>query len=398
MNIARVAPPQLRTKEQEDKRSATWLELFYDLAFVVAVAVLSGRLLGELTMATLGSFFGYFALLWWLWASHTYYADRYDTDDLVYRLLAAGQMFAVVVIAAAMSGETTSTAAFAVGYAIARILLVVMYWRAYRHVPETRALVRGYLLGFGAAAFVWTVAIFVPDGVRFALWGVALAIDLGTPWVMRREQAQVPLDVSHLPERFGLFTILVLGESIAAVVTGLEHASWTGAPIVGAAAAIGIATAFWWLYFDNARGRIVRRDPTVRRTWRPTGWIYTHLLLAASLAALAVAMERAIEEAGHGSMAAPDRWFLVGAAAFALASLALIQYASSGGREDITSRGIVLNRLLGIPMLVLLGLLTSPESQWMLIGVLGIGVAELIGDLVIGGATESAEGVEVEIE
>lgn len=391
MNIARVAPPRLRTKEQEDKRSATWLELFYDLAFVVAVAVLSGRLLGDLTIAPIASFFAYFALLWWLWASHTYYADRYDTDDLVYRLLAAGQMFAVVVIAAAMSGDTTSTGAFAVGYALARILLVAMYWRAYRYVPETRVLVRGYLIGFGTAALIWTAAIFVPDTARFALWAIALAVDLVTPWVMRREQAQVPLDVSHLPERFGLFTILVLGESIAAVVTGLEHTAWTGAPVIAAGASICLATAYWWMYFDNTRGRIVRRDPKVRRTWRPTAWIYTHLLLAASLAALAVAMERAIEESGHGSMAAPDRWFLVGSAAFALVSMAIIQFASSGGPEDLLSRGIVLNRLLGIPVLLLLGLLTSPEAQWMLIGVLGVGVAEIVGDLVVGTTAETVE-------
>lgn len=395
LNIVRIAPPQLRTKEQEDKRTATWLELFYDLAFVVAVAVLSGRLLGDITFAVLASYFGYFSLLWWLWASHTYYADRYDTDDLVYRLLAAGQMFAVVVIAAALAGDTTSTTAFATGYAVARVLLLAMYWRAYRYVPETRGLVRGYLIGFGAAAFIWTVAIFVPDPARFVLWAVALAVDLITPWVMRVEQARVPLDVSHLPERFGLFTILVLGESIAAVVAGLEHGSWSAAPIIAAASSIGVATAFWWMYFDNARGRIVRRDPSVRRTWRPTAWLYTHLPLAASLAALALAMERGIAEAGHGTMPTPDRWFLVGAAAVALASMALIQYASSGGPDDTRSRGVVLNRVLGVVVVLLFGLVFATEPQWMLIGLLGIGVAQLIGDMVVAASAESNERVEV---
>jgi low temperature requirement protein LtrA len=391
MNIARIAPPRLRTMEQEKKRSATWLELFYDLAFVVGVAVLSGRLLGEITGPTLASYFAYFALLWWLWASHTYYADRYDTDDLVYRLLAAGQMLAVVIIAAALAGDETSTAAFAVGYAAARWLLVVMYWRAHRHVPDTRTLVRGYLVGFGSAAILWTAAIFVPDTARFALWAIALAIDLATPWVMRREQAKVPLDVSHLPERFGLFTILVLGESISAVVTGLAHTSWTGAPIVASAGAIGVATAFWWMYFDNTRGRVVRRDPTVRRAWRPTAWLYTHLPLAASLAALAVALERAINEAGHASMHTSDRWFLVGAAAVVLGSMALIQFASSEGPDDRRTRGIVVNRLVGIPAVLLLGLFSSPEPHWMVIGVLGVTVAELVGDITVAASTEASE-------
>lgn len=395
MNIGKIAPPRLRTKEQEGKRTATWLELFYDLAFVVAVAVLSARLLGDITWPGMASYFAYFALLWWLWASHTFYADRYDTDDLVYRLLASGQMVAVVIIAASLQGESRSTLAFAVGYALARALLVIMYFRAYRHVPETRELVKGYVTGFGLAMVVWAAAIFVPESARFTLWAVALAIDLATPWVMRREQARVPLDVSHLPERFGLFTILVLGESIAAIVTGLTHVSWSPMSTFATAMAIGIATGLWWLYFDNARGKVVRRVATVQRTWRPTGWIYTHLPLAAALAALAVAMERALEEAAHGSMAEPDRWLLVGSASVALAAMALIQHTSTSQPEDVRSRGITLNRLLGIPFLLVLGLLSSPESQWLMVGVFGVVLAELIGDMTLNarfGDQEREEG------
>ncbi|MFP3883158.1 MAG: low temperature requirement protein A [Actinomycetota bacterium] len=389
MDIGRITPPRLRTQEQEAERTATWLELFYDLAFVVAVAVLSARLLGDITLVGVASFFAYFALLWWLWASHTYYADRYDTDDLIYRVLAAAQMATIVVVAAALSGETQSTAAFATGYALARILLVIMYTRAYRHVPKTRDLVRGYLIGFGIAAAVWTAAIFVPESLRFALWVVALTIDLATPWVMRKEQAKVPLDVSHLPERFGLFTILVLGESIAAVVAAVTHSGWAPASVLALIASIGIATTFWWLYFDNARGGIVRRDASVRRTWRPTGWIYTHLPLAAALAALAVAMERATDESVGGTLHVADRWLLLGSASLALASLAMVQFASSTGPEDLQSRGIVINRFLGVVVLVAFGFLTDVRPVWMLVAVLGVGIAELIGDMAVSGSPEA---------
>ena len=89
--FARITPPRLQTVEEGRHRTATWLELFYDLAFVVVVAVLGSRLQADVSWPGLTSFIGYFALLWWLWASHTFYADRYDTDDLVYRLLATAQ-------------------------------------------------------------------------------------------------------------------------------------------------------------------------------------------------------------------------------------------------------------------------------------------------------------------
>jgi low temperature requirement protein LtrA len=376
MSIVRVTPPRLRTLEQEERR-ATWLELFYDLAFVVAVAVLAERLLEDPT--GIAGFFGYFALLWWLWASHTYYADRYDTDDLVYRLLAAAQIVAVVVLATSLSAETESSVAFAWGYAAARWVLVLMYWRAYRHVTETRELVRGYVEGFALAALVWTASAVVSEELRVVTWAVALTIDLATPWVMRRQQAQVPLDVSHLPERFGLFTILVLGESIAAVVAGLAHAGWAPVKVSTAAIGIGIATALWWMYFDNTTGTVVRRSAMVRRTWRPTAWLYTHLPLAAALAAVGVGLEVVVAGAGPAPMEDLERWLLVGSAALALASMALIQFAGQDRRQGLRAE-ITVNRLAGIPFLLGLGLFPSLESQWVALGVLAVCATEVVAD------------------
>lgn len=380
MSVIKVSPPRLRTREQEGHRSATWLELFYDLAFVVAVAVLAVRLLDDSDPRGVASYFCYFALVWWLWASHTFYADRYDTDDLVYRVLAAGQMVAIVIIATSLSNDLAgSTTAFAIGYAISKILLVAMYWRAYRHVPETRSLVRGYLVGFGLSAMIWAASAFVADTARYALWTIAFATDLATPWVMREEQAKVPLDVSHLPERFGLFTILVLGETITAVVAGLSHVEWAFDSTLAAALTIGIATALWWLYFDNARGSVVRRDPTVRRTWRPTAWLYAHMPLAAGLVGSGVALEHAVSEAGHGAMHADARWLLVVSLAVVFACFALLHLASSSpGARDTT---LIYSRLLGIPLLLAIGLLSVLESQWVVSAVLVVCVAEVVGDL-----------------
>ncbi len=365
--------------EQEARRTATWLELFYDLAFVVAVAVLAERLLEHISFGSAVSFFGYFALLWWLWASHTFYADRYDTDDLVYRLLAAAQMVAVVVLASSLSGATESTVAFAWGYAASRWVQLFLYLRVYRHVEETRHLAQGYLIGFGSASLIWTASALVAEEARFVLWAIALAVDLATPWVMRRQQARVPLDVSHLPERFGLFTILVLGESIAAVVAGVTHAKWSAAHMITAAAGIGVATAIWWMYFGTASGKVVRRSAEVSRTWRPTTWIYTHLPLAAALAALGVGLEVAVSEAGTGRMETAPRWLFVGAAALSLGSMALIQFASVNHGPNAAA--IARNRLLGIPAILLIGVLPGLESQWVALAVLAICVAEVGADM-----------------
>ena len=380
--MSRIAPPRLQTMGDGGHRTATWLELFYDLAFVVAIAILGERLIQDTTWTGLGSFLGYFALLWWLWASHTFYADRYDTDDLVYRLWAAAQMVAVLVMAASLAhGPSESTTVFAAGYASARLVLLALYWRVYRHVSETRPLVRGYLIGFGAAAVFWLVSVFVPDPARFGVWAVALAIDLATPWVVRRQQAIVPLDESHLPERFGLFVILVLGESLAAVVAGLSHIGWTTPSLIAAVLGVLLATLLWWLYFDNAEGSVVRRRNIEGKTWRPTGWIYTHLPLAAALAIVGVALDQTILSAGTGPMPPAERWLLLGGVALGLVCLAILQIASLNYSKESLNRVIAINRLAGVPFLALIGLLVQADPVWVLAGATGVCVAVLAADM-----------------
>ena len=359
-----LRPPQLRTVLGESDRTATWLELFYDLAFVVAVAVLGGRLQTVQDWEGIFSYLGLFALIWWLWASHTFYADRYDTDDLVYRLLATVQLVAVAVIAASLaSGPAMSTVAFAVGYTVSRLTLLVMYWRARVHVSETRDLVSGYLVGFGLGALIWTASIFTPEPGRYVLWALALSVDLATPWVMRRQQARVPLDVSHLPERFGLFTILVLGESIAATVVGLEHVEWGVESTFTAIMALATATAIWWLYFDNVEGNVVRREATTRRTWRPTVWIYSHFGIAAGLGIVAIGLEHAISEAGHGAFADFERWLLVGGTSFAVTFVALTHFASGSPETYKLHNSVGYSRLLAAVVVLALGLFDFMSSQ-----------------------------------
>ena len=268
---AALQPPSLRTRETGEKRPATWLELFYDLVFVVAVSRLGGRLLNDPSGEGVLIFVGLFVIIWWTWAGFTFYADRFDTDDLGQRLLAMVQIVSVALMAASVSsGEAQSTRAFAIAYIGARIVLISMYLRARYHVPETRTLVTGYLRGMIAAVGLWLVSVFVPEPWRFLLWGIAMAIDLAAPFVMRKEQAKVPLDVTHLPERFGLFTILVLGEPVALVVSGLNGTDWSASITYSAIMAIVVTAGLWWLYFHNIEGSVVRRLPEQEATWKPT--------------------------------------------------------------------------------------------------------------------------------
>ena len=383
MKIAAVRPPRLQT-EDEGERNATWLELFYDLVFVATVAVLGTRLVADTSVMGWLSYAAYFLLVWWLWASHTFYADRYDTDDLVYRTIAGAQIVTIAVLAASVStGSGASTAVFAAAYAAARLLLLLLYARAYRFVPATRQLVGGYLIGFGISAAIWTVSVFTPEPARFWLWGIALTIDLATPFVMRKAQAASPLDVSHLPERFGLFTILVLGEAIVAVTVGLGHVEWQWSTTIAGIAGLLIATSLWWIHFDNVDGRVVRRRGG-GKAWQPTLWIYGHLPLAIGLAMTGVGIEHAIVASDHGHhYTPPERWLLVGGVVLALAAMLSIEVASSSGTRNYARTGILVSRFIAMALALTIGAIYALGAPATVLLLAALCAALVVSDLVI---------------
>jgi len=352
-------PPRLRTLET-DERAATWTELFYDLVFVVAVARLGARFLHDLSWQGFFEFGALFTILWWAWASFTFFADRYDTDDTGQRLLAVAQMIGVAGMAASLGlGDQhleTISRQFSLSYIAVRIALVVMYSRAWRNVPLTQPLVGGYLKGFVVEIVIWVISVFAPAPWRYVLWGVGLLISFATPWLMRREQVRVPLSVSHLPERFGLFTILVLGESIAAVVAGVEGEDWAFAPTAVGVAGVLLATSLWWVYFDNLEGSVVRRDPNKQHDWHPTAWIYSHLPLAVALTMAGIGVEELVIAAGGHEFEASHRWLAVGGVAGAYLSMSMILVSSSStdGRMHFHRKALL--RLGGAALVVILGL------------------------------------------
>jgi low temperature requirement protein LtrA len=174
-------------------------------------------------------FVGFLALfvpVWWSWTGAAFYATRFDTDDLGHRILTLLQMVGAAVLAVNVSdGFGNDSAGFALSYAAISIILVVEYIRAGKNKSFSSAtpLIRRYTRGFLCAAIVWIISAFIPPPFRFVLWGIGLAIDFATPITLGRLHSQFAPHISHLPERMGLFTIIVLGESVLEVVVGMSN-------------------------------------------------------------------------------------------------------------------------------------------------------------------------------
>ncbi|HSC28705.1 MAG TPA: low temperature requirement protein A [Vicinamibacterales bacterium] len=325
--FANVQPLRLRCGGgAEPGRRATWLELFFDLAFVAAVAQVGTPLGADYSLAGLARYAFLFLLIWWAWNGHTMFATRFDNDDVVQRLLALTQIFVVAVMAvnAKDALDSRSSAGFAAAYAVMRFVLAAQYVRA-RQVPESRELATIHAAGFGLAAACWLVSALIPAPARFWLWGVALAIDLGTPIVSARHTLRVPPHAEHLPERFGLFTIILLGESLVAIMKGMEsQEGWS--PAAASSAFLGMAIAFlvWWWYFHGVSGAAERAVRTAAQARRFMVWSFAHLPLYLGIAVAGVGIEHIIRIAPDGHLHGAEIWILCGAAALFMTSLTTI--------------------------------------------------------------------------
>lgn len=319
-------PRLRRDAELGVHRKATWLELFYDLIFVVIVAQLAHTLVGEVGWSDVGAYLLMFVPAWWLWIAGTFYAERFEHDDISHRIMVFVSMFPVAALALFTHHGTGETSAeFALAYAAGRVLVVFSWWRGGVHDPEARRMTQVYVRGFSAAVAVVIASVFLPLPWRLVAWGAALAIDLATPFFSITAQRDLPkLSMSHLGERFGLFTLIVIGESVVGVVQGLASSSelsWWG--LAEAALGMTIAFSMWWIYFDAVEPRAPRRRMGFARS-------YLHLPLVMALAATGAAITNVVSHPG-AVLPAATRALMCGAiatSALALAALSLVVRAS----------------------------------------------------------------------
>jgi low temperature requirement protein LtrA len=348
-------PPRLRTGEQVDEeRRATWLELFFDLVFVVAIAELGHNLSADVSITGFLAFMALFAPVWWCWVGQTFYATRFDTDDIGHRLLTLLQMTIIAALAVNIHyAFGKSSIGFALCYAAFRAVLIIQYLSAAYFVPIARPLSARYARGFGLGMALWIVSVFVPVPGRFVLWILGLLVDLITPLRAGQAVIRVPPSFSHVPERLGLFVIIVLGESILAVVQGISGQAWTLSAIVMALFGLSIAFSFWWMYFDSVDGSPLKG---MRSGKMALGllWLYAHLPLAIGLGATGIAVEHFIKSAMK-SLPVADYWLLCVGVIFCLVSLAVIHYITCtfGARNKQWSA----YRLAAAGMVLVLGLI-----------------------------------------
>jgi low temperature requirement protein LtrA len=323
-----LQPPRLRTLADEAERHASWLELFFDLVFVVAVTELSHYLVVDHSAGGFLRFAALFIPVYVAWQGYMAYATRFDTDDLAFRLAYFGAMLAIAAMAVLIGDVARGehTAAFAVAYVVLRSIMLALYARAWGAVPQARPLIRFYGVGYGVGVALWLGSLAFDTPWRYVVWAVAQVLELSLPPLSTRLHRRIPTDPRHLPERWALFTLIVLGESVVAVAIATAGTNWHVSSAAAAVLGFAAVAAIWWLYFDHQANVVLRGS-----TMSVVVYSYAHIPLLIGLAAMSAGVRLLIERAGEDHLGAGASFALLGGVVLYLLSLI--------GTRTVTIRG-----------------------------------------------------------
>jgi len=240
----------------------------------------------HLGAGVLGYLMVFFAI-WWCWMNFSWFGTSFDTDDWLYRILAFIQMAGVLVLAsgAAAAMEEHDFTAITIGYAIMRLALVTQWIRVALGNPQLRATALRYAVGISAVQLAWFTRLLLPETAAFIGFFVLVAAEISVP-IWAESRRRTPSNPHHITERYGLFTLILLGESILAsanaVVESLHTIENLGALMTIAACALITAAGMWWIYFSRGHHHMI----TSLRSSLAYG--YSHYVIFAAAGTLSV--------------------------------------------------------------------------------------------------------------
>lgn len=389
-------PPRPHGDTIVDRRVSP-LELLYDLVYAAVIARAGTHLAEHVTAAGLMEFAGIFSLAWFAWTNGSLYLELHGRPDGRTRTFVFVQI-GILTLLTAYAGDASgaSGTAFAITYAV---FLAVMTWLWY-DVRRTDAVERPeflvdtgrYVVAMAVSVVAILVSAFLPTPLRLAIWAVFAIAWIVIISVIARGpvgfgRGMVPTD--SLVERFGTFTIIVLGEVVFSVVDGLSASTHDFTTIATGMVGLVVGFGFWWLYFDVVGGKLPKADGGSL-----ANWILIHFPITLSIAAAGAAMVSLLEHAHDTSTPTATSWLMAGAVAVGILGLIPTTRAlADAGRLAAAYRPLQIAMAAGAVVSVIIGL-ASP-APWLLalllVLVLGVVWAVAVRGFLLAGAWEGSD-------
>ena len=293
-------------------RVATPLELLYDLTFAVAFAVAGEQFAhllaeGHFAAGSIGFVIAVFAVCW-CWINYSWFASAYDTDDWAFRVATMVQMVGVIILALGLppvfhsvdEGHTIDNSVTVAGYVVMRLSMIFLWLRAARQDQLRRRACQTYAVTIGVAQLGWVALLLAHTtaGVFFAWAVVLILVEMVGPVIAERARGGTPWHAHHIAERYGLLTIITLGEAVIGTVASLgavvQLQGWNLDAVLVAVAGTGLTFGLWWMYFTVPAGEVLQ----VHRE-RAFPWGYGHILIFGSIAATGAGLHVAATYISH---------------------------------------------------------------------------------------------------
>ena len=314
-------PPRPHGEVIED-RTVSFLELFYDLVFVVLIARAAHTLAYHLSWRGVADFAIVFGLIWLAWINGTTHHELHGREDGRSRTFIFIQMLLLALLAV-FAGDATGEGGvgFATTYVGLQLVLTWLWYTVRRQdSQEYMAITARYLAGMLGSTLVMGITIFLPSGARTIGWAIFVVGWVIGAMLQFGSSGEMGIGVTDsMIERFGLFTIIVLGEVVVGVVNGLSEVERTGAAIATGLLGLIVGFGIWWTYFDY----IGRRLPGENRM-DLARWMLGHLPISMSIAAAGAALVSLVEHAGEPAAPVAATWLLSGSVALGLLSMAQV--------------------------------------------------------------------------
>ncbi len=379
----------------ERHRTATPLELFFDLTFVIAFSVAGSQFAhaaaeDHFGAGLLGFSFAMFAVVW-AWINFTWFASAYDTDDWIFRLVTMIQMVGVLILAMGLEplfhslveGRQVDNEVIIIGYVVMRVALIFQWLRAARQDPERRQVAFTYAGYLAVVQLAWVGVIFVKTDIAttFLLSGPLFVMEMAIPVIAERK-TKTPWHAHHISERYGLMAIITFGECLIGAIETLRsivalHGLSLETALIGLGGT-GLAFTMWWVYFILPSGRALhlRRDKSFI-------FGYGHMVVFAAIAATGAGLHVLayyIDHEAHISAAAAVATVAVPVAIYKVALTYVYGSLVGVDKLHLTTTGLV---VLGSALSIALAAVNVPVTVCLLVIMLGpavaIGIDEAVG-------------------
>jgi low temperature requirement protein LtrA len=350
------APPGPPPDALEEERRTSPLELLWDLVFVFAITQVTTLLSGDLSWAGFGRSMLVLALIWWAWSAFVWAANAQSTSSLAMRAcLLLAMLFIMISGLAVPEAFGARGTLFAVSYTVVRLLHLALYADASRKGNASWSAIAGFGTTVVIGMALLIAGSFVDGTGRSVLWLIAVAIDYAGPAWLTRERLRglQRVAVAHFAERYSLFVIICLGESIVTIGVGARGEVLDSALVAAVSLGLMITVGLWWTYFDRfaaaAEARLRTHDDPVLAA--ADAYSYLHLVIVAGIIIFAVgvnhmihAVDKPLHDAARLALCGGVALYLLGHVAFRLrianefgvekavvAALLLILFAVGGG-------------------------------------------------------------------